>query len=49
VKWRRLIAAGAVRLDGAHALTDPGQRHRLSSGDVVKIGKRRWFRVTFGS
>jgi tyrosyl-tRNA synthetase len=45
---RRLIAAGAVRLDGAHPLTDPDQRHPVSSGDVIKIGKRRWFRVTFG-
>jgi tyrosyl-tRNA synthetase len=46
---RRLIAAGAVRLDGQRALTDPDQRHPVSSGDVVKVGKRRWFRITFGS
>jgi tyrosyl-tRNA synthetase len=46
---RRLIADGAVRLDGVHALTDPDQRHPVSSGDVVKVGKRRWFRIIFGS
>lgn len=45
---RRLIADGAVRLDGVRALTDPDQRHPVSSGDVIKVGKRRWFRITFG-
>jgi tyrosyl-tRNA synthetase len=45
---RRLIADGAVRLDGERALTDPDQRHPVSSGDVLKVGKRRWFRITFG-
>jgi tyrosyl-tRNA synthetase len=45
---RRLIAGGAVRLDGVRALTDPDQRHPVSSGDVVKVGKLRWFRITFG-
>lgn len=42
---RRLIAAGGVRLDGQRKLTDPEQRHPLSSGDVIRVGKRRWFRV----
>ena len=45
---RRLIADGAVRLDGVRALPDPDQRHPVSSGDVIKVGKRRWFRITFG-
>jgi tyrosyl-tRNA synthetase len=45
---RRLVAAGSVRLDGARPLTDPQLRHPVSSGDVIRIGKRRWFRITFG-
>jgi tyrosyl-tRNA synthetase len=45
---RRLIADGSVRLDGIRKLTDPDQRHPLSSGEVIRIGKRRWRRVTFG-
>lgn len=45
---RRLISQGAVRLDGTSKLTDPDQRHPVSSGDVIRVGKRRWFRVTFG-
>jgi tyrosyl-tRNA synthetase len=44
---RRLIAQGGVRLDGIRKLTDPDQRHPLSSGDVIRIGKRRWFRIVF--
>jgi len=44
---RRLIAAGAVRLDGIRPLTDPDQRHPVSAGDVLKVGKRRWFRIVF--
>jgi tyrosyl-tRNA synthetase len=44
---RRLIAAGSVRLDGERRLTDHDQRHPLSSGDVIKVGKRRWFRISF--
>lgn len=46
---RRLIADGSVRLDGVRKLTDADQRHPLSSGNVVRIGKRRWFRIVFGS
>jgi tyrosyl-tRNA synthetase len=46
---RRLIADGSVRLDGERKLTDPDQRHPLSSGDVIRVGKRRWFRVVFAS
>jgi tyrosyl-tRNA synthetase len=46
---RRLIADGGVRLDGQRKLTDPDQRHPLSSGDVIRVGKRRWFRIVFGS
>jgi tyrosyl-tRNA synthetase len=45
---RRLIADGSVRLDGQRKLTDPDQRHPLSSGDVIRVGKRRWFRIVFG-
>jgi tyrosyl-tRNA synthetase len=44
---RRLIAAGGVRLDGGK-LTDPDLRHPVSSGDVIRVGKRRWFRIIFG-
>lgn len=45
---RRLIGDGSVRLDGTRKLTDPDQRHPVSSGDVLRVGKRRWFRITFG-
>jgi tyrosyl-tRNA synthetase len=45
---RRLIRYGGVRLDGERALTDPEQRHPVSSGDVIRVGKRRWFRIVFG-
>jgi tyrosyl-tRNA synthetase len=44
---RRLITDGSVRLGGQRKLTDPDQRHALSSGDVVRVGKRRWFRIVF--
>ena len=44
---RRLIADGSVRLDGQRKLTNPDQRHPLSSGEVIRIGKRRWFRIEF--
>jgi tyrosyl-tRNA synthetase len=44
---RRLIAQGGVRLDGVRKLTDPDQRHPVSSGDVIRIGRRRWFRIVF--
>jgi hypothetical protein len=37
-----------VRLDGTRALTDHDQRHPVSSGNVIRVGKRRWFRITFG-
>ena len=46
---RRLIADGSVRLDGQHKLTDPDQPHPVSSGEVIRVGKRRWFRIVFGS
>jgi tyrosyl-tRNA synthetase len=45
---RRLVAAGSVRLDGTQPLTDPEMRHPVSSGDVIKVGRRRWYRITFG-
>ena len=46
---RRLIADGSVRLDGQRKLTDLGQRHPVSSGDALRIGRRRWFRIEFGT
>ena len=46
---RRLIAEGSVRLDGERKLTDPEQRHPLSSGEVIRVGKRRWFRIVFAA
>ena len=45
---RLLIADGSVRLDGQRKLTDPDQRHPVSSGEVIRVGKRRWFRIVFG-
>jgi tyrosyl-tRNA synthetase len=44
---RRLIADGSVRLDGQRKLANPDQRHPLSSGEVIRVGKRRWFRIVF--
>lgn len=44
---RRLIQYGSVRLDGEQKLTQAEQRHPLSSGNVIKVGKRRWFRIVF--
>jgi tyrosyl-tRNA synthetase len=44
---RRLIAQGGVRLDGARRLTDPDQRHPVSSGEVIRVGRRRWFQIVF--
>lgn len=44
---RRLVQYGSVRLDGEQKLTDAEQRHPVSSGDVIRVGKRRWFRVQF--
>ena len=42
---RRLIRQGGVRVDGAQSLTDPEQRHPVSSGNVIRVGRRRWFRI----
>lgn len=42
---RRLIADGSVRLDGQRKLTNPDQRHPVASGEVIRVGKRRWFRI----
>jgi tyrosyl-tRNA synthetase len=42
---RRLIRQGGVRIDGEQSLTDPEQRHPVSSGDVIRAGRRRWFRI----
>lgn len=45
---RRLIQYGSVRLGGEQKLTVADQRHPVSSGDIIRVGKRRWFRILFG-
>lgn len=45
---RRLIQYGSVRLGGERKLTSADQRHPVSSGDIIRVGKRRWFRILFG-
>lgn len=45
---RRLVQYGSVRLGGEEKLNDPDQRHAVTSGDVLRVGKRRWFRVLLG-
>ncbi|MGH3915361.1 MAG: hypothetical protein ACRDTC_18430, partial [Pseudonocardiaceae bacterium] len=45
---RRLIRYGSVRIDGEDKLTDPDQRHAVTSGNVLRVGKRRWFRISLG-
>lgn len=45
---RRLVRYGSVRLGGADKLTDPDQRHTVTSGNVLRVGKRRWFRIVLG-
>jgi len=42
---RRLIRHGGVRVNGELQLTDPDERRRVAGGDVLRVGKRRWFRV----
>lgn len=44
---RRLIQYGSIRLDGEQKLTEAQRRHPVSSGDVIRVGKRRWFRIVF--
>jgi len=44
---RRLIEHGGVKIDGKTKLTDPAQQDAVPEGAVVRVGKRRWFRVTF--
>jgi len=39
------VPKGGVRVDGAQSLTDPEQRHPVSSGNVIRVGRRRWFRI----
>jgi tyrosyl-tRNA synthetase len=46
---RRLIEDGSVRVGGRERLSDPEQRHPVASGDVLRVGRRRWFRVVLGS
>lgn len=45
---RRLIQYGSVRLGGEDKLTDPDQRHAVTSGHVLRVGKRRWFQIALG-
>jgi tyrosyl-tRNA synthetase len=45
---RRLLRYGSVRLSGGERLSNPDQRHAIKSGDVIRVGKRRWFRVILG-
>lgn len=44
---RRLIRDGGVRRDGEHKLTDAEVRHPVASGEAIRVGRRRWFRITF--
>lgn len=41
---RRLIKQGAVELNG-EKLTDPDQMLLVKTNDILKIGKRNWFRI----
>ncbi len=41
---QRLIAQGAVAI-GATAIKDPKEHPSLQTGDVLKVGKRRYFRI----
>ncbi len=45
---RRLVAQGGVRV-GDNKLIDIEQRNAISSGDVLRAGKRRWFKIEAGS
>ena len=45
---RRLIRRGAVRIGGTEVLADPDQRPAVSSGALLRVGKRRWFRIEIG-
>lgn len=42
---RRLVRQGGVRVGGERKLQDPDQRHAVANGDVIRVGKRRWFRI----
>ena len=44
---RRLMEQGAVRLGDDRRLTDGSQRGAVRDGDVIRIGKRSWCRVSF--
>jgi tyrosyl-tRNA synthetase len=41
---RRLISQGAVEV-GGKTKKDPNEKIAFTKGDVVKIGKKRFFRV----
>lgn len=45
---RRLVRYGSVRIDGEDKITDPDRRHAVTSGNVLRVGKRRWFRIFLG-
>ncbi len=42
---RRLISYGGVWLNGTARLIDPDQRRAVTTGDVLRVGRRRWFRI----
>lgn len=44
---RRLIGQGGVRLNGDKKLNDPEQRDAVPNDSVLRVGKRRWFRISF--
>ncbi|TDE91675.1 tyrosine--tRNA ligase [Occultella glacieicola] len=45
---RRLIADGAVSLDG-RPLREADARPELSTGSILRVGRRNWFEVVVGS
>jgi tyrosyl-tRNA synthetase len=41
---RRLVQEGGVRLNDTK-VTDPDARPEIRQGDILKVGKRQWFRI----
>lgn len=41
---RRLVQQGGVRLNDTR-VTDPDARPEIRQGDILKVGKRQWFRI----
>ncbi|MDF1487303.1 hypothetical protein [Tessaracoccus caeni] len=42
---RRLIVEGGVRISDVQHV-DPDAPTQIDAGDVVRVGKRRWFRLS---